>query len=132
MYATTLDRANAGLIAFDLTLGLAALTVPARTLQALGHRSPGDETTALFRRCGPVWLTYAAAHALASRRGSGRDWAGVAWLRATEIGTDALWATSPGFRASRRARLSLRAASAFNLWITVAAARRAAALPGSA
>ena len=42
-----------------------------------------------------MWLTFAAAHAVAARRGEPRDWWALAWLRGSEIATDALWASSP-------------------------------------
>src|SRR3954465_3142705 len=102
------DRAlrltNRNMIAFDLVLGSAAILAPAATLRAIGHDPPSPDAEHLFRRCGPVWLTFAAAHALAARRGDSRDWWAVAWLRATEIATDAMWSrstavTRPGARA---------------------------------
>ncbi len=86
---------NRNMIAFDLLLGAAAIAAPAATLKALGHDEPSPDAKHLFRRCGPIWLTFAAAHAVADRRGSAADWQSLAWLRATEIATDALWARSP-------------------------------------
>ena len=68
---------------------------PAPTLRVLGHDEPSPDAEHLFRRCGPIWLTFAAAHAVAERRGEPRDWWALAWLRGTEIATDALWASSP-------------------------------------
>ncbi|HEX8074492.1 MAG TPA: hypothetical protein VF545_05875 [Thermoleophilaceae bacterium] len=89
---------NRGMIAFDLALGSGTLLAPRRTLWVLGHRRPSDDAEALFRRCGPIWLTFAAAHAVADRRGGRDDWWALAWLRGTEIATDAVWAAStPGF-----------------------------------
>ena len=32
----------------------------------LGHDEPSPEAAHLFRRCGPIWLTFAAAHAVAA------------------------------------------------------------------
>jgi hypothetical protein len=62
-----------------------------------------------------VWLTFAVAHAVAERRGSRPDWWALAWLRGTEIATDALWAaTSPGFTRPG-ARLGLFLAGVGNL-----------------
>ena len=86
---------NRNMIAFDLLLGSAAIAAPAATLKVLGHDEPAPDAKHLFRRCGPIWLTFAAAHAVAERRGSAADWQSLAWLRGTEIATDALWARSP-------------------------------------
>ncbi len=98
----TLEQAlritNANLIAFDLVLGSAAIVAPAATLRVLGHEEPSPDAKHLFRRCGPIWLTFAAAHAVAARRGRPADWQSLAWLRGTEIATDALWSASPAFR----------------------------------
>jgi hypothetical protein len=90
-----LRQANRNMIAFDLVLGSAAIAAPEATLRAIGHDEPTPETAHLFRRSGPVWLTFAAAHTLAWRRGEQRDWWALAWLRGSEIATDALWARSP-------------------------------------
>ena len=110
---------NRAMAAFDLALGAGALAAPARTLRVLGHDPPSPETEELFRRLGPVWLTFAAAHLLAAVRDEPRDWWALAWLRGTEIATDALWAArSPGFsRPGARARLWF--ASAANLVMAV-------------
>jgi hypothetical protein len=105
---------NRNMIAFDLALGSAAIAAPAATLRALGHDEPSPDATHLFRRCGPVWLTFAAAHALAAARGEPRDWWALAWLRGTEIATDALWSASPAI-GRPGARLGLRLAGAANL-----------------
>ncbi len=86
---------NRNMIAFDLLLGSAAIAAPAATLKVLGHEEPSPDAKHLFQRCGPIWLTFAAAHLVADRRGSAADWQSLAWLRATEIATDALWARSP-------------------------------------
>ncbi len=111
-------RVNAFMIAFDLALGSAALLAPASTLWVLGHEKPSDDALHLFRRCGPIWLTFAAAHALAAVRDRPEDWWALAWLRGTEIATDAVWAQS---RAVSRpgAKLGLRLAGACNLAMTV-------------
>ena len=110
---------NRFMVAFDLALGTGALTAPAKTLAVLGHDPPSPETEELFRRLGPVWLTFAAAHAIAAVRDDPKDWWALAWLRATEIGTDALWAsTSPGF-SRPGARAGLWLAGLGNLGMTV-------------
>ena len=97
---------NRGMIGFDLVLGSGALLAPDATLAVLGHRRPSDDARELFRRNGPVWLTFAAAHAMAARRGEKRDWWALAWLRGTEIATDALWSRSKAFnRPGARAAL---------------------------
>ncbi|HKP89583.1 MAG TPA: hypothetical protein VJT75_06365 [Thermoleophilaceae bacterium] len=98
----TVDEAlklvNRGMIAFDLALGTGTLLAPRHTLWVLGHERATPDTENMFRRQGPVWLTFALAHAVADRRGRRRDWWALAWLRGTEIATDAVWAaTSPGF-----------------------------------
>ena len=103
--ADHLERTNRFMIAFDLVLGGAAILAPAATLRVIGHEPPSPDAEHLFRRCGPIWLTYAAAHVMAARRGDSRDWWAVAWLRGTEIATDALWSrstavTRPGARAA--------------------------------
>jgi hypothetical protein len=100
-----LRRLNRNMILFDLALGSGALLAPSQTLRILGHDEPSDDARELFRRCGPIWLTFAAAHALAARRGDPSDWWALAWLRGTEIATDALWSrsaavTRPGAKAA--------------------------------
>ncbi|MFN8217930.1 MAG: hypothetical protein U0R71_15150 [Solirubrobacterales bacterium] len=114
----TLERAvrltNGFMIGFDLALGGAALAAPAATLRALGHDEPSPDARHLFRRCAPIWLTFAAAHAVAARRGRPADWQALAWLRGTEIATDALWAASPAV-SRPGARAGLRLAGAANL-----------------
>jgi len=112
--ARALRLTNRNMIAFDLVLGSAAIAAPGPTLRVLGHDEPSPDATHLFRRCGPIWLTFAAAHAVADRRGSAADWQSLAWLRATEIATDALWSRSPAL-GRPGARLGLRLAGAANL-----------------
>jgi hypothetical protein len=80
----------------------------------LGHASPSDDARELFRRCGPTWLTFTAAHAVAAARGNPEDWWALAWLRGTEVLTDIVWSRSPAFR-ERRARAVLVGAGAGNL-----------------
>jgi hypothetical protein len=112
--ADALRITNANMIAFDLALGSAAITAPAATLRLLGHDEPSPDAAHLFRRCGPIWLTFAAAHAVAAKRGRPGDWQSLAWLRGTEIATDALWAGSPAV-SRPGAKLSLRLAGVANL-----------------
>ena len=103
---------NRGMIAFDLALGSGALLAPDKVLALLGHGPPSDEARELFRRCAPIWLTFAAAHAVAAKRGDRRDWWALAWLRGTEIATDALWSRSAAFtRPGARAGLWLAGAA---------------------
>jgi hypothetical protein len=110
--------ANRGMVGFDLLLGSAALLAPDATLRVLGHAAPAPDARQLFRRCGPIWLTFAAAHAVADRRGSSEDWWALAWLRATELATDVVWSRSPAFtRPGARAGMWL--AGAGNLAMTV-------------
>jgi hypothetical protein len=105
---------NRFMIGFDLVLGSGALLAPSATLSVLGHDQPDPATRELFRRCGPIWLTFAAAHAVAERRGEPRDWWALAWLRGTEIATDALWAGSPAV-SRPGAKAGLRLAGVANL-----------------
>jgi hypothetical protein len=103
-----LKRTNAFMIGFDLALGSGALLAPRQTLAVLGHEAPTGDAEHLFRRCGPIWLTFAAAHALAAARGDERDWWALAWLRGTELATDVVWSASPAFtRPGARAGLWL-------------------------
>jgi hypothetical protein len=105
---------NRNMIAFDLALGTAAITAPAATLKLLGHDEPSPDAKHLFRRCGPIWLTFAAAHLVADRRGRAADWQSLAWLRGTEMATDALWSASPAV-SRPGAKLGLRLAGAANV-----------------
>jgi len=99
---------------FDLVLGSSAILAPERTLWALGHEPPSEDARHLFRRCGPIWLTFAAAHLVAHRRDRPEDWWALAWLRGTEIATDALWAES-GAVSRPGAKLGLRLAGVANV-----------------
>jgi hypothetical protein len=116
--AMTLEQAlrltNRNMIAFDLALGSGAILAPAATLKLLGHDHPSPDAEHLFRRCGPIWLTFAAAHTFAAHRGDQRDWWALAWLRGTEIATDALWAESPAI-SRPSAKLGLRLAGVANV-----------------
>lgn len=109
---------NRNMIAFDLVLGSAAALAPAATLRVLGHDRPSADAEHLFRRCGPIWLTFAAAHAVAERRGKPEDWWALAWLRGTELATDVLWSRSPAFTRPG-ARQGLWLAGAANLAMAV-------------
>lgn len=118
----TLEQAlritNRNMIAFDLVLGSAAIAAPQATLRVLGHDEPSPDATHLFRRSGPVWLTFAAAHTVAAVRGEERDWWALAWLRGTEIATDVLWSASPAL-SRPGAKLGLRLAGAANVAMAV-------------
>jgi hypothetical protein len=114
----TLERTNRGMAAFDLVLGTSALAAPRATLRVLGHGDPSPDAEHLFRRCGPIWLTFAAAHGMAAARGSPRDWWALAWLRGTEIATDVVWSRSPAF-SRPGARQALWLAGAANLAMAV-------------
>jgi hypothetical protein len=113
-----LRQVNRNMIAFDLALGSGAILAPGPTLRILGHEAPTPDAEHLFRRCGPIWLTFAAAHATAAKRDRPQDWWALAWLRGTEIATDALWARSPGFTRFG-ARTGMRAAGVFNLVVAL-------------
>ncbi len=118
----TLERvlraANRTMIGFDAVLGTAALVAPAATLRAIGHDAPSDDARHLFRRCGPIWLTFAAAHAVAAVRDEPADWWALAWLRGTEIATDVVWSASPAV-SRPGAKAGLRLAGVYNLAIAL-------------
>jgi hypothetical protein len=113
-----LRRINRTMIVFDLALGAGALLAPVATLKLIGHDRPSDDALHLFRRCGPIWLTFSAAHAVAAVRDSPEDWWALAWLRGTELATDAVWSQSPAV-SRPGAKLGLWLAGAFNLAATV-------------
>jgi len=119
-----LRRGNLFMIGFDLALGSATLLAPVATLRVLGHERPSADAKHLFRRCGPIWLTFAAAHAVTAARDRPEDWWALAWLRGTELTTDAVWSRSPAFtRPGARAGLWL--AGAANLAMTIGYVRLA-------
>ena len=109
-----LRQTNRNMIAVDLLLGLGAIAAPEQTLRVLGHEPPSPDATHLFRRCGPIWLTFAAAHTVAALRDEPEDWWALAWLRGTEIATDVLWSESPAV-SRPGAKLGLRLAGVANL-----------------
>src|SRR5438045_8738895 len=96
--ADAVRRTNRTMIAVDLALGSGALLAPTATLRALGHSRPSPDAEELFRRCGPIWLTFAAGHALADDRGEERDWWALAWLRGIELDTAVGWAVEAAFQ----------------------------------
>jgi hypothetical protein len=113
-----LRRTNRNMAVFDLVLGSSALLAPDATLKVIGHERPSDDARELFRRCGPIWLTFAAAHLIADRRGDDRDWWALAWLRGTELFTDVLWSRSDAV-SRPGARAGLRLAGVANLAMAV-------------
>lgn len=118
----TLRLTNRTMIGFDLALGTAALLAPDKTLRAIGHEEPSEDARHLFRRCAPIWLTFAAAHAVAAKRGEPRDWWALAWLRGTEIATDVVWSASPAV-SRPGAKAGLWLAGAYNLAVALGFAR---------
>ena len=103
---------NRNMIAFDLALGSGALLAPDQTLRVLGHDEPSPDARHLFRRCGPIWLTFAAAHLVAYRRNRAKDWWALSWLRGTELVTDIVWSRSEAFsRPGARAGMWIAGAS---------------------
>ena len=114
----TLRLTNRTLIGFDLALGSSALLAPDLTLRAIGHDEPSPDARHLFRRCGPIWLTFAAAHAVADRRDRTEDWWALAWLRGTELATDVVWSRSASF-SRPGARAGLWLAGGFNLSVAL-------------
>ncbi|MGH2954453.1 MAG: hypothetical protein ACRDK9_10645 [Solirubrobacterales bacterium] len=105
---------NRNMVAFDLALASGALLAPDATLRVLGHDEPSPDARHLFRRCAPIWLTFAAAHVVAERRGDPEDWWALAWLRGTEVATDVVWSRSASF-SRPGARQGLWLAGAANL-----------------
>ena len=114
-------QATRSMIAFDLALGTGTLLAPDATLRLIGHEAPSDDARELFRRCGPIWLTFAVAHAVAELRDEPEDWWAVAWLRGTELFTDVVWSRSDAIPAAR-SKLSLRLAGAYNLALALGSA----------
>jgi hypothetical protein len=112
-----LRLSNRFLIGFDLMLGSGALLAPAQTLRVMGHDEPSADARHLFQRCGPIWLTFAAAHLVADRRDRPQDWWALAWLRGTELATDIVWSRSASFTRPG-AREGLWLAGAYNLAVS--------------
>ncbi|WP_372789270.1 hypothetical protein [Paraconexibacter sp.] len=125
---------NRSMIGFDLALGTGALLAPDTTLRLIGHDPPSDDARQLFRRCGPIWLTFAAAHAVAAVRDEPQDWWALAWLRGTEVLTDVVWSASPAVRRPY-AKQGLWFAGVFNAGLAAGCAmlarRRDGRLPGA-
>ena len=121
-----LRKLNRNMIVFDLLLGSGALFAPAPTLRLLGHEEPSADARELFRRCGPVWLTFSAAHLVAYRRNRSKDWWALSWLRGTELVTDIIWSRSPAF-SRPGARAGLWFAGVSNLAMTLGFAHLARA-----
>ena len=115
---------NRNMIGFDLALGTGALLAPDTTLRLLGHEEPSPDARHLFRRCGPIWLTFAAAHAVAEHRDRSEDWWALAWLRGTELATDIVWSRSASF-SRPGARAGLWFAGACNLAMALGFAKLA-------
>ena len=115
---------NRNMIGFDLALGTGALVAPDATLRVLGHDEPSPDARHLFRRCGPIWLTFAAAHAVAEHRDTPEDWWALAWLRGTELATDIVWSRSASF-SRPGARAGLWFAGAANLAMALGFAKLA-------
>jgi hypothetical protein len=93
-------------------------------MRALGHSEPSPDAREVFRRNAPIWFTFAAGHLAAYRNDRPRDWWALSWLRATEIGTDVLWARSPYFTRPG-ARAGLVFAGVANVAMTVGFAQLA-------
>lgn len=120
-----LRQTNRNMVAFDLALGTGALLAPRPTLRLVfGHEDPSVDAEHWVQRCAPIWLTFAAAHLVAARRGAPEDWWALAWLRATEIATDAVLARSPSVTRPR-AKVGLLLAGAANLAMALGFARLA-------
>ena len=118
------------MVGFDLVLGSGALLAPSLTLRTLGHDAPSADAEHLFRRCGPIWLTFAASHAIADARGYSEDWWALAWLRGTEMATDVVWSRSPAFNRPG-ARAGLWLAGLANVAMAAGYARLARSEPGA-
>jgi hypothetical protein len=124
----TLGRAykaiNKVMIGVDFAFGSAALVMPARVLPLFGQEAPSPDAAQLFRNSGTIWLTFGAAHLTAAIRGRDEDWWALAWLRAAEALTNAVWAYSPAIT-RRGARSKLLATSVSNLVAALAFAAMA-------
>ena len=118
-------QTNRNMVAFDLALGTGALLAPRQTARLVfGHEDPSQDALHWLQRSGPVWLTFAAAHLVAMRRGAPEDWWALAWLRGTEIATDAVLARSPAI-GRPSARIGLCLAGVANLAMALGFARLA-------
>ncbi len=120
-----LVQTNRNMAIFDLALGTGTLLAPHATLRfVFGHEEPSPDAEYWFRRCGPIWLTFAAAHLVAMRRGAPEDWWALAWLRGTEIATDILVSRSPAV-SRPGAKVGLWLAGVSNLAMALGFARLA-------
>ena len=119
-----IEMQNGAMAAVDLALGTGALVAPARMLRLMGHVDPSEDALWLFRRCGPIWLTFAAAHTVTAARGRPEDWWALAWLRATELATEVVWSRSPAFASPGR-RAALAGTSGINLGMVLGFAHMA-------
>jgi hypothetical protein len=120
-----LRQTNRNMVVFDLALGSGALLAPRQTAKLVfGHDDPSEDALYWLQRSGPVWLTFAAAHLVAARRGNPDDWWALAWLRGTEVATDAVLARSPAI-SRPTARIGLVLAGVANLAMAVGFARLA-------
>ena len=99
-----------------------------RDAAAARARPPVRGRAHLFRRCGPIWLTFAAAHAVAAARDRPEDWWALAWLRGTEIATDVVWSRSAG-RVSARGEARVCGWRARSTWPWRSGLRRLARAP---
>lgn len=118
MIGWLLKRSNQELIAVDVGFGSAALVAPESTLRLFGQESASEDAVHLFRNIGALWLTFAAAHAVAAVRGREEDWWALAWLRSIEVAMNVVWATSPAV-SRPGARKWLLLLSGYNVLVAV-------------
>jgi hypothetical protein len=96
--AAAVDLQNRFMAGFDLALGSAALTAAEATLRLLGHHQPSEDAVHLFEAL-RADLAHLRGRPRGGRRaGHGKDWWALAWLRGSDVATDAVWARSPAFR----------------------------------
>jgi hypothetical protein len=136
--AETLTRAlgmqNRAMVAVEAALGAGAIAAPERTLRLMGHEDRSAAAVREFRRFAPIFLTLAAAHALAAVRGNTEDWWALAGLRATELATEPVWKRSAAFSTPTQRRVIAGAAGAnlaMSLGLARVAARRKHTLSGA-
>ena len=63
--------------------------------RSLGHDAPSDDARHLFRRCGPIWLTFAAAHLVAAARDRAGGLARARLAARDRDRDDIVWSRSP-------------------------------------